>query len=412
MNIEAAVIELMKRNRRKIGGHQFTVPSADLHSFQWLWDSCFHAIILSHFDLKAAKRELQSVVTHPLPSGMFPHMINWRAEAVEEDDDGELPNWGREARGDEINAAWKQRGSSTLTQPPLVAMVTLRVYEVDKDLEFLRPLYGSLRQHYAYLAVERTFGTDSLVYLINPEESGEDNSPRFDTALNLKPEHTADENRLKRLALIAKNAECNLAARDCLSSYFGVADVVFNVLYAEDLVAMAKIAHLLGYPEESAEYASHAAAVQCDIMEKLRSRDVFLSYDHLAKKPLEVLTWNIFMPLYGGFLTPQEAEMLVTTYLRDEKYFMTPCGLTSTAKTEPTYNPNDHLWRGPIWFAPQWFIYHGLVRYGFTNEAAEIKEKLVRLIEQSGFRECYHPETGIGMGATDFTWGGLILDMK
>jgi glycogen debranching enzyme len=412
MDIEATVRELMKKNKRKFGNHRFTVPSPDTYPFQWLWDSCFHAIILSHFDLKAAKREIQSVLSHPLPSGMLPHMIYWKDESLDEDDEDVLPNWGREERGAEINAAWKNKGASSITQPPLVAMATLRVYEVDKDLDFLRPLYGPLRQHFAYLATERTFNDDALVYIINPDESGEDNSPRFDEALLLPTKHTASEHLDKRLALMHQNAACNFAAKSCMSNHFGVADVSFNVLYADDLMAMAKIAHLLGYREEATEYSVRAAAVQCDLMEQLRSKDVFLSYDRVHKVIIPVLTWNIFMPLYGGFLTPEEAKNLVDTYLRDEKYFMTPHGLTTTAKTEDAYDPNDGFWRGPIWLAPHWFLYHGLKRYGFMAEAELIQQKTRALIERSGFREHYHPETGEGMGAKDFTWGGLIVDMK
>ncbi len=409
MDIEFAVKELMEKNRRKIGGHQFTVPSSDIYPFQWLWDSCFHAIILSHFDVKAAKRELQSVVAHPLPSGLLPHMIYWRDETADDNDD--LPNWGREARGLEINSAWKQGGASSITQPPIIAMSVLRVYEIEKDIDFIRSVYGPLRQHYEYLAVERTFNGDALVYIINPDESGEDNSPRFDQALGLPPQHTPNENLDKRLNLMHQNAECTFAAQTCMSQHFGVADVSFNILYADDLMAMAKIAYILDYPEESMTFSARAAAVQCNVMEQLRRGEVFFSYDYVRKKPIEILTWNIFMPLYGGFLTPEEATKLVTTYLVSERYFMTPYGLTTTAKTEPAYDPNDGFWRGPIWFAPHWFIYKGLRRYHFHAEAELIKEKTVALLMQSGFREHYHPETGAGMGAHDFTWGGLVLDM-
>jgi hypothetical protein len=62
--------------------------------------------------------------------------------------------------------------------------------------------------------------------------------------------------------------------------------------------------------------------------------------------------------------------------------------------------------------APHWFIYHGLRRYGYETEAAQIREKSEALLQKSGFRECFNPETGEGYGATKFTWGALVLDMK
>lgn len=401
----------MQVNRRQFGQHQFTVPSSDIYPFQWLWDSCFHAIILSHFDLQSAKRELQAVTAHPLSSGMLPHMIYWQATVGGEEEKQTIPNWGRESRGTEINTAWQEKKSSTLTQPPVVAMAVRRVFAIDNDFDFLQSVYGPLRNHFEYLAHDRTFNDDSLVYIINPDESGEDNSPRYDELLHLAYQHSANESLDKRLALMKQNAQCNFVAKLCMRNFFGTADVAFNVLYAEDLQAMAEITNRLKKPADSDLYAKRAADVQCDFMTQLRQGQLFLSYDYLNKKHIPVLTWNIFMPLYGGFLTSEEAEYLVETYLRKSEYFKTDFGIVTTAKTEPSYDPNDGFWRGPIWLAPHWFIYHGLKRYGFTTEANEIKTMTIRLLEKSGFREHYHPETGEGMGAYNFTWGGLVLDM-
>ena len=49
--------------------------------------------------------------------------------------------------------------------------------------------------------------------------------------------------------------------------------------------------------------------------------------------------------------------------------------------------------------------------YGRRDIAKEITKKTVGLLEKSGFREFYHPETGIGGGAKNFTWGTVVLDM-
>lgn len=405
MEIESAVKTLMEKNRRVVNGHQFTVPASDIYPFQWLWDSCFHAIILSHFDIASAEKELLAAVAHPLASGLLPHMQYWNTNGEA------IPNWGREARGADINKEWKSSGTSSITQPPVIAQATWRVYEAGKNLEFLRSVYAPMRQHFTYLAEERTFNVDSLVYIINPDESGEDNSPRFDAALALPHIQSANESLDKRISLMEKNSECDFVAKTCMSRFFGVADVSFNVLYAEDLLVMAKIAEVLGELTEAEEYSRLSSAVQWDILTLLRRGDLFLSYDHVNKRHIRTFTWNVFMPLYGGLLTDAEAQELVDTYLYNPDYFKSDFGIVTTAKTEAAYDPNDGFWRGPIWMAPHWFMYKGLKRYGFEVEANEIKAMTVGLLEQSGFREHYHPETGAGLGAKDFTWGGLVLDM-
>jgi glycogen debranching enzyme len=98
-------------------------------------------------------------------------------------------------------------------------------------------------------------------------------------------------------------------------------------------------------------------------------------------------------------------------HLLNPEEFWTPHPLPTVAKNEIMFNPNG-FWRGPTWIATNWFIYHGLLNYGFSDIANELKTTCVNLIEKSGFREQYHPETGEGYGAQEFTWGTLVVDME
>jgi hypothetical protein len=40
-----------------------------------------------------------------------------------------------------------------------------------------------------------------------------------------------------------------------------------------------------------------------------------------------------------------------------------------------------------------------------------IEDASLALVERSGFREHYNPETGAGLGARDFAWSALALEM-
>lgn len=396
---------LYEKNRRTVFGHQYTIPSPELYPFQWLWDSCFHAITLSHFDLAAAKKELRSAFSRPMPNGLLPHIIYWEYEVSQN-------NWGREMRGDVINKAWGVQGTSAITQPPIMAYALWRVYQLDGDKEFAEEQYKVLETYFSYLENGRTFNGDSIAYIINPDESGEDNSPRFDLAQSLPPIHDAPENLDRRIERMRENATCMFNAKECMSKYFGVADVSFNVLYAQDLDYMSKLAAEFGYTTESNTFTQRAHKVREDMKSQMKNGCVFFSYDHLLREPIRVYTWNIFMPLYGGLLEKDEAQQLVDEYYLNKDMFYTPHLLPTTAKTEPSYDPDGGFWRGPIWIGANYFIYHGLKRYGFDDLAQELKAHSIRLLQQSGFREQYHPETGEGQGAHDFTWGGLVIDME
>jgi hypothetical protein len=81
---------------------------------------------------------------------------------------------------------------------------------------------------------------------------------------------------------------------------------------------------------------------------------------------------------------------------------------------EPAFFPNEtpFIWRGPTWAVINWFLYHALKKRGFTQQANTLRRSLWTLVERSGFREYYNPFTGEGLGALEFTWSGLLIDMN
>lgn len=405
-NIRADVQRLMEQNRRTADGHMYTVPSPELYPFQWLWDSCFHAIILSHFDTNAAKAELRSLCTYTLPSGLMPHIIYW------EHPDTKKESWGREMRGDIINSAWGVEGASAITQPPLMALAAWRIYEKDTDRDFLKDIYPTFAKNFRQLFAERRLSETSPLFIINPDESGEDNSPRFDAAQQLPPQHSADQSLDRRLDRIYEHAKCNFNTKTCMSKYFAIADISFNIIALEGLEYMARIAHELGHNHDHTMFLDDHAALQKAISETLYIDGEYQSFDHITNTHISVDTWTRFIPLYGGLLSDAEAARMVKDHLLDTDRFWSTFPVCTTARTESSFDAEAGFWRGPIWFAPNWFIYKGLKRYGFNDVAEELKTKSIALIEKSGFREQYHPDTGEGQGAHDFTWGGLVIDME
>lgn len=401
------VAELMQQNRRITHGYQYTLPSPELYPFQWLWDSCFHAIILTHIDDEAAKAELRAACSQPLVSGMLPHIIYWEEPPV-----GATP-WGRELRGDVINASWGVDGTSAITQPPIMARTLATIHKRSPDLDFVRELYPTLCRHHEYLEQSRTREPNGLVFIVNPDESGEDNSPRFDAPLGLPVEHTASENLAERIRLMQANAACNFDTRTCMTKHFAVVDIGFNVIYLESLGYMREFATLLDRSKDAIRFAARESAVRRKLSAQLSDGLEWYSYDVTNGRYITVDTWNRFLPLYGGLLSDEAADRLVHEVLCDTEQYWTPFPLPTVAKHETAYNTaDDAFWRGLVWMAPNWFLYHGLRRYGYVDLAETIRQKSYALIEQSGFREQYHTVTGEGLGAHDFTWGGLVLDME
>ena len=115
-----------ENNRRTRDEFQYTVPSPTSYPYQWLWDSCFHAIVLSHFDTEGAKKELWSVSERQFTNGLLPHIIYWHPQ-------------------DKLQFDWGVTGTSAITQPPMIAYATWRIFEVTKDTSFLKTIYPRLQ---------------------------------------------------------------------------------------------------------------------------------------------------------------------------------------------------------------------------------------------------------------------------
>lgn len=402
MDFIRASQEILRKNRRTTDGHQYTVPSPDTYPYQWLWDSCFHAIILSHLEPDAARAELRALLSKQLPSGMVPHIIYWQP--------GELHHY-----------EWGTQGTSALTQPPMLAYAAFEVYKQAADYAFLREVYPALMRYYHYLMSERDPRQHHLVGLINPDESGEDTSPRFDHLLGVPDDINLHDHLARRLKLVEQNRTCNFDASLCMSEHFWVKDVPFNAILVKNLQVLGEAAALVGSEEDKHWCALQAQLVRDAMRDRLLKNGVFYSASAVGGnyELIEVDTWAHFAPLFAGLYTKAEAEALARR-MRDPAEFWGAWGLRTVSAKEASYRPapegpadvrDGGFWRGPVWMAPHWFVYKGLAAYGLLPEADAVRNAAIRLIETSGFREYYHPDTGDGLGATDFTWGALILDM-
>jgi putative isomerase len=206
-------------------------------------------------------------------------------------------------------------------------------------------------------------------------------------------------------------AACGFDTRICMQKHFAVVDLSFNCVYADGLKAMAQIAQQLGDNSASSAYSVRRARVLEAMRSELSADGThFVSRDLIGRRSLPATEWTRFMPLFAGMVSRNEAEKLAAE-LFDEDLYLSPYGIRTLSKADPAYAPRDGFWRGPIWHAPHFFLYRGLLRYGLTDEAHALKNYTKHLLDSSGFCEYYDSETGSGLGATNFTWGGLYLSM-
>jgi hypothetical protein len=56
-------------------------------------------------------------------------------------------------------------------------------------------------------------------------------------------------------------------------------------------------------------------------------------------------------------------------------------------------------------------LWLGLVRLGYVEQADEMARRLLQAVADAGLREYYDPFTGVGMGAKNFSWSALVMEL-
>ena len=85
--------------------------------------------------------------------------------------------------------------------------------------------------------------------------------------------------------------------------------------------------------------------------------------------------------------------------------------VTSVAPGDVNFDPALY-WRGPAWPMLNWVVHAGLRRYGFMDQAREIRDALLELVRREGFWEHYNGTTGSGQGTEQLSWtAALVLDL-
>ena len=405
-----------------------TVPSPTLYPHQWSWDSACIAIGYSHLNHERAEQELRSLFAGQWRNGLLPHIVFA---------DGQDYFPGPEFwRADVSPDAPESPRTSGIVQPPVHATSVLQVYRSDGDPDrsraFLAEMLPKLEAWHDYLYRERNRNGDGLLEIWHPWESGMDNSPLWDRALEridltdgkapqyeridrtlVNPAERPTDWEYDRYAYLVKlyrDLGYNGAAiRDACP--FVVHDVLFNSLLVQSNRDLAKLAREAGAdPERHDQRAALTAAALDQLWSE--EEDAYFDRDVRSGEQIPVLAGSAFAPLYARAPSTERARALVGRLDRF-RVEVPPAGwaIPSLGTADPSFEPIRY-WRGPVWPIVNWVTYRGLRRYGYDEHAVQLRAGLLELARREGFREHYNPITGRGQGGEQFAWtAGLILDL-
>jgi glycogen debranching enzyme len=400
--------DVLRSNRRRGFAedfvYDFTCPSPGSYPFQWAWDSCFHAIALTHVDTARARAELTTLLRGIGANGFLPHMLLWQ-EAL------------RVRAADFRISLWDDRRSVTVA-PPVIARALERVYRATGDIDWLRRLLPDVCRFFDWLHRVRATG-DGLLVIFQPDESGLDMSPKYDRALGIEraaPAEVAGRwHRAMRSLLKAyqpgRTPESDLARK----ARFHWIDVAFNAIYADGLACLARLLNAAGSLDDG-RYRRRQLVVTSKLLRRCwdERRGAFRDIDAITGTPDETLTISSLFPIIVDSIPESVAARVIDEHLLNPDEFWLPYPLPCVAANEPTFDPDfatRAIFRGSSWVNLNWYLYWGLRDRGRAGAASVLARRTVEAVARSGLRECYGPYDAAGHGATSFAWSSLVLDL-
>lgn len=296
-------------------GGIWSTPDRLPHKGFWLWDSVFHAIGFRNIDTSLAQRLILDLFDVQNENGFIPHYATYNVR-------------------------------SCITQPPVIAWGSYKVYQKSGDKEFLKTVFENNKRFLVWCNKNRKI-TEKELYTWNTQidvncrcdESGMDNSPRFDIH--------------ERLYAID-----------------------FSCFMANETRCMKEIAEELGLTEEANEFDLWHKQIAKDINETLWCEEDGFYYDYIISqnKFHKISSVSSFLPFFAGVCSNEQAKLLFAE-LKNPETFYTNFPIPCISKKDATFGSD--MWRGPVWINYNYMISEGLKSYGYTEYSKEIIDKTV-----------------------------------
>ncbi len=356
----------------------YAVPNPTTYPWQWLWDSCFHAVCWAELGDDRGLVEVRSALSMQAVDGFVPH-INYGS-----DPDAAADLWGRSR-------------ASSITQPPMYGHALAEL--VRRGMEVDEATLGRAERGLRFLLFDRHRHPSGLVVLCHPWESGADDSPRWD---DFCPGGFSTGAWRRTKNEMVTSIRRSPAGSPVANPAFESAAVGFNALVVFNARELAEVMGRSDLTDRADELAGYLAArwdatlrtwVDAGASEsgsgRVRTLDGLLAM-MVAAEPdrVDAVAADLVDPsAYGGW-----------------------CGPAGVHRSEPGFDAGTY-WRGPAWPQLGYLMWVGLRRHGRSEAAGVVARTTVRGAMLSGFAEYWDPDDGTGGGAVPQSWTALAALM-
>lgn len=374
-NVVEKCLWTLQNNWRVASGelrHQGLFPSYHYEWFHgyWAWDSWKHAVALALFNPELAKEQVRAMYSYMDDSGFIPDCV-YRDTTIE-------PHNYRN------------------TKPPLSGWAIWEIYKADQDTLFLSEMYERLCLQHSWWYLHRDYDQDGMCEYGSTDgtliaakwESGMDNAVRF------------DESALNRMN--EKSYTLNQESVD-LNAY----------LLAEKRYIV-QISEVLGKQKELVQWREDFETRLPQFQNQFYDEKSGWFYDTSldGSEFIEVKGCEGWTPLWAKLATKSQAKSVMNTMMSDA--FNQKVPFQTLDANHSLFKPDRGYWRGPVWLDQTYFGIQGLKNYSFDAEANQAIQKVLNNCEGlnepgPAIRENYHPITGEGMEAYNFSWSAAHI---
>ena len=412
LDLDKKAQEILEKNDR--GG--FTIPTERLYPFQWNWDSAFIALGHATMSVNRAWQELETLVEGQAHVGMIPSIV------FRNDDEDYFP-------GPKV---WRTQNGTLdgtgISQPPVLASVVAHlVKEHGEDVhDRAKALFPKILKWHQWWHEERTPEGVGVACTVHPWETGRDNCPDWKIGLgnmaidpeletyqrkdiqHANPAQRPTQEEYDKYITIVKFGRDHGWDQKVLTNEgpFLMADpgIFFILLRADrDLLWLAE--HL-GFQE-------NVDRIKSWIRDAETHADYFWNEDFGAYCARDVRS-GVFaqgfsnasaLCFYADAGSQAQREKTLSHMKRIAA--KTQFGQSSWDPDASQFD-SQRYWCGPLWCQVNYMIAMGLKECGELEMAEKMRMDLQKVIELSGFYECFDPVSGAGCIGQDFSWTAAL----
>lgn len=257
----------------------------------------------------------------------------------------------------------------TRSQPPFLSSLVLQIYNLDKNKKWLRKAFSKLKKEYSYWT---KYPKKVLIGLSRFYDDKDHLDKAWDKSYGSIQECGWD-NTLRfggNISKCGKYVENSVADKVCA--------IDLNVLLYKMEKDIEKICKIL---RKNFEVWEERAKKRKKLINKYcwnSKKGFFYDYNFENKRQLDAETLAGFFPLWTGFATKKQADLL----RKKLKKFEHEWGLVTTQESLGCKNIQ---WGYPNGWAPlHWIVIMGLRKYGFDKDADRLTYKWLKICA----REC------------------------